>query len=136
MAPMTPVGFPARDGLEVHGYLSFPPGSSRSGLPTGDAGAAGPLGRQAHVDIALNLPVEMKSKFGVELRFLRAPPPDVLPPAHSASPSAVRRMTLTARASRRQLALDPFTVAALKAHRVRQLEERLAFAVAAPAWGW
>ena len=33
--------------------------------------------------------------------------------------------------SRRQLALDPFTVAALKAHHVRQLEERLAWG---PAW--
>jgi integrase len=33
--------------------------------------------------------------------------------------------------SRRQLALDPFTVAALKARRVRQLEERLAWG---PAW--
>jgi integrase len=33
--------------------------------------------------------------------------------------------------SHRQLALDPFTVAALKAHRVRQLEERLAWG---PAW--
>jgi integrase len=33
--------------------------------------------------------------------------------------------------SRRQLALDPFTAAALKAHRVRQLEERLAWG---PAW--
>ena len=33
--------------------------------------------------------------------------------------------------SRRQLALDPFTTAALKAHRVRQLEERLAWG---PAW--
>jgi integrase len=33
--------------------------------------------------------------------------------------------------SRRQLALDPFTVAALKAHRARQLEERLAWG---PAW--
>jgi Phage integrase family len=33
--------------------------------------------------------------------------------------------------SRRQLALDPFTVAALKAHRVRQLQERLAWG---PAW--
>jgi integrase len=33
--------------------------------------------------------------------------------------------------SRRQLALDRFTVAALKAHRVRQLEERLAWG---PAW--
>ena len=33
--------------------------------------------------------------------------------------------------SHRQLALDPFTVAGLKAHRVRQLEERLAWG---PAW--
>jgi integrase len=33
--------------------------------------------------------------------------------------------------SDRQLALDPFTVAALKAHRARQLEERLAWG---PAW--
>jgi integrase len=33
--------------------------------------------------------------------------------------------------SRRQLALDPFTAAALKAHRVRQLQERLAWG---PAW--
>jgi integrase len=33
--------------------------------------------------------------------------------------------------SRRQIALDPFTVATLKAHRVRQLEERLAWR---PAW--
>jgi integrase len=33
--------------------------------------------------------------------------------------------------SRRQLALDPFTVAALKAHRVRQLQERMAWR---PAW--
>jgi integrase len=33
--------------------------------------------------------------------------------------------------SRRQLALDPFTVAALRAHRVRQLQERLAWG---PVW--
>jgi integrase len=33
--------------------------------------------------------------------------------------------------SRRQLALDPFTTAALNAHRVRQLQERLAWG---PAW--
>jgi integrase len=33
--------------------------------------------------------------------------------------------------SRRQLALDPFTVAALTAHRVRQLKERLTWG---PAW--
>jgi dipeptidyl aminopeptidase/acylaminoacyl peptidase len=34
LASMEPFSFRARDGLEVHGYLSFPPGSSRSGLPT------------------------------------------------------------------------------------------------------
>jgi dipeptidyl aminopeptidase/acylaminoacyl peptidase len=34
LASMEPFSFTARDGLEVHGYLSFPPGSSRSGLPT------------------------------------------------------------------------------------------------------
>ena len=34
LASMEPFSFPARDGLEVHGYLGFPPGSSRSGLPT------------------------------------------------------------------------------------------------------
>jgi dipeptidyl aminopeptidase/acylaminoacyl peptidase len=34
LAGMEPFSFTARDGLEVHGYLSFPPGVSRSGLPT------------------------------------------------------------------------------------------------------
>jgi dipeptidyl aminopeptidase/acylaminoacyl peptidase len=34
LASMEPFSFTARDGLEVHGYVSFPPGSSRSGLPT------------------------------------------------------------------------------------------------------
>jgi dipeptidyl aminopeptidase/acylaminoacyl peptidase len=34
LASMEPFSFTARDGLEVHGYLSFPPGASRSGLPT------------------------------------------------------------------------------------------------------
>jgi dipeptidyl aminopeptidase/acylaminoacyl peptidase len=34
LAGMEPFSFTARDGLEVHGYLSFPPGASRSGLPT------------------------------------------------------------------------------------------------------
>jgi dipeptidyl aminopeptidase/acylaminoacyl peptidase len=34
LAAMEPFSFTARDGLEVHGYLSFPPGASRSGLPT------------------------------------------------------------------------------------------------------
>jgi dipeptidyl aminopeptidase/acylaminoacyl peptidase len=34
LAGMEPFSFTARDGLEVHGYLSFPPGASRAGLPT------------------------------------------------------------------------------------------------------
>ncbi|HVE47695.1 MAG TPA: S9 family peptidase [Acidimicrobiales bacterium] len=34
LAPMEPFSFTARDGLEIHGYLSFPPGGERSQLPT------------------------------------------------------------------------------------------------------
>ncbi|HEY1703413.1 MAG TPA: prolyl oligopeptidase family serine peptidase [Trebonia sp.] len=34
LAAMEPFSFTARDGLEVHGYLSFPPGAAREGLPT------------------------------------------------------------------------------------------------------
>jgi dipeptidyl aminopeptidase/acylaminoacyl peptidase len=34
LAAMEPFSFPARDGLTVHGYLTFPPGADRSGLPT------------------------------------------------------------------------------------------------------
>ena len=34
LASMEPFSFTARDGLEVHGYLSFPPGVERSSLPT------------------------------------------------------------------------------------------------------
>jgi dipeptidyl aminopeptidase/acylaminoacyl peptidase len=33
LAPMEPFSFPARDGLEIHGYVTFPPGEGRSGLP-------------------------------------------------------------------------------------------------------
>jgi dipeptidyl aminopeptidase/acylaminoacyl peptidase len=33
LAAMEPFSFPARDGLTVHGYLTFPPGADRSGLP-------------------------------------------------------------------------------------------------------
>jgi dipeptidyl aminopeptidase/acylaminoacyl peptidase len=33
LAPMEPFSFRARDGLVVHGYLTFPPGLGRSGLP-------------------------------------------------------------------------------------------------------
>ncbi|MGH3209297.1 MAG: S9 family peptidase [Trebonia sp.] len=33
LAPMEPFSFRARDGLVVHGYLTFPPGLGRTGLP-------------------------------------------------------------------------------------------------------
>jgi dipeptidyl aminopeptidase/acylaminoacyl peptidase len=33
LAPMEPFRFTARDGLEIHGYLTFPPGAERRGLP-------------------------------------------------------------------------------------------------------
>ncbi|HTZ28469.1 MAG TPA: S9 family peptidase [Streptosporangiaceae bacterium] len=33
LAPMEPFSFAARDGLEIHGYLTFPPGADRAGLP-------------------------------------------------------------------------------------------------------
>lgn len=33
LARMEPFSFRSRDGLEVHGYLSFPPGRGRAGLP-------------------------------------------------------------------------------------------------------
>ena len=33
LARMEPFAFTARDGLEVHGYLTFPPGQGRRGLP-------------------------------------------------------------------------------------------------------
>jgi len=34
LAPMEPFSYTARDGLTVHGYLTFPPGVDRSALPT------------------------------------------------------------------------------------------------------
>jgi dipeptidyl aminopeptidase/acylaminoacyl peptidase len=34
LAEMEPFSYPARDGLTIHGYLSFPPGVERSMLPT------------------------------------------------------------------------------------------------------
>jgi dipeptidyl aminopeptidase/acylaminoacyl peptidase len=34
LAPMEPFSYQARDGLEIHGYVTFPPGLGRSGLPT------------------------------------------------------------------------------------------------------
>ncbi len=33
LAPMEPFSFTARDGLVIHGYLTFPPGADREGLP-------------------------------------------------------------------------------------------------------
>jgi dipeptidyl aminopeptidase/acylaminoacyl peptidase len=33
LAPMEPFTYTARDGLEIHGYLTFPPGVQRRGLP-------------------------------------------------------------------------------------------------------
>jgi len=33
LAAMEPFSFTARDGLEIHGYLTFPPGADRAGLP-------------------------------------------------------------------------------------------------------
>ncbi|MEW6152993.1 MAG: S9 family peptidase [Actinomycetota bacterium] len=33
LAKMEPFTFTARDGLEIHGYMTFPPGEERSGLP-------------------------------------------------------------------------------------------------------
>jgi dipeptidyl aminopeptidase/acylaminoacyl peptidase len=34
LSKMEPFSFKSRDGLEIHGYLSFPPGAERKGLPT------------------------------------------------------------------------------------------------------
>ena len=34
LSPMEPFAFAARDGLEIHGYLTFPPDAPRQGLPT------------------------------------------------------------------------------------------------------
>jgi dipeptidyl aminopeptidase/acylaminoacyl peptidase len=33
LAPMEALSFTARDGLDIHGYVTFPPGEGRSGLP-------------------------------------------------------------------------------------------------------
>jgi len=33
LAPMEPFSYQARDGLEIHGYVTFPPGLGRTGLP-------------------------------------------------------------------------------------------------------
>jgi dipeptidyl aminopeptidase/acylaminoacyl peptidase len=45
LAAMEPFSFPARDGLTIHGYLSFPLGQDRSDLPTVLLVHGGPWGR-------------------------------------------------------------------------------------------
>ena len=45
LVPMEPFGFTARDGLSVHGYLSFPAGVERADLPTVLVVHGGPWGR-------------------------------------------------------------------------------------------
>jgi dipeptidyl aminopeptidase/acylaminoacyl peptidase len=45
LASMEPFSFPARDGLEIHGYLSFPVGVERRALPTVLAVHGGPWAR-------------------------------------------------------------------------------------------
>jgi dipeptidyl aminopeptidase/acylaminoacyl peptidase len=45
LAAMEPFSFPARDGLTIHGYLSFPPGVKRDNLPTVLNVHGGPWGR-------------------------------------------------------------------------------------------
>ncbi|HEV8651253.1 MAG TPA: S9 family peptidase [Actinomycetes bacterium] len=47
LAKMEPFTYTARDGLEVHGYLSFPPSAARSGLPTVLKVHGGPWWRDA-----------------------------------------------------------------------------------------
>jgi dipeptidyl aminopeptidase/acylaminoacyl peptidase len=47
LARMEPFSFTARDGLTVHGYLSFPPGAARSGLPAVLDVHGGPWARDA-----------------------------------------------------------------------------------------
>lgn len=45
LVPMEPFSFTSRDGLTVHGYLSFPPGVERSGLPAVLSVHGGPWAR-------------------------------------------------------------------------------------------
>lgn len=47
LAPMEPFAFTARDGLEVHGYVTFPPGAERSELPAVLAVHGGPRSRDS-----------------------------------------------------------------------------------------
>ena len=45
LAPMEPFSFSSRDGLAIHGYLTFPVGARRAGLPTVLDVHGGPWGR-------------------------------------------------------------------------------------------
>ena len=45
LSPMEPFSFRARDGLVIHGYLTFPPDSDRRGVPTVLNVHGGPWGR-------------------------------------------------------------------------------------------
>ena len=47
LAKMEPFSFTARDGLTIHGYLTFPPGVERSGLPAVVNVHGGPWSRNA-----------------------------------------------------------------------------------------
>jgi len=47
LAPMEPFSFQARDGLTIHGYLTFPPGAGREGLPMVINVHGGPWARDA-----------------------------------------------------------------------------------------
>ncbi len=47
LAPMEPFSYQARDGLTINGYLTFPPGVDRSGLPTVLLVHGGPWARDA-----------------------------------------------------------------------------------------
>jgi len=47
LAPMEPFSFTSRDGLTVHGYVTFPPGADRSGLPAVLNVHGGPWARDA-----------------------------------------------------------------------------------------
>ncbi len=47
LAPMEPFSYTARDGLTIHGYLTFPPGVERSGLPAVLDVHGGPWARDA-----------------------------------------------------------------------------------------
>jgi dipeptidyl aminopeptidase/acylaminoacyl peptidase len=47
LAPMEPLSYQARDGLTVHGYLTFPPGQERADLPTVLLAHGGPWARDA-----------------------------------------------------------------------------------------